>query len=422
MHPVSSRDRTPIADEAETAPVDRAGATREADVPTMSRTPATTLDETEVSRLIEELAREACRFRFDVAPNPCVGAAVLAHGKVLARGYHEWWGGPHAEVNALAAAEASGVPASEWDALVVTLEPCSSHGKTPPCVERILKSGVQRIIVAELDPDRRHQGIGLRILQEHGVRVELLDHTAPLSKVAPHFLAWTSRERLRRPHPWTIAKWAQTRSGQLVPPQGVGGGRWISGPEALQEVQVLRGRVDAIVTGVGTVLADDPRFTVRPPGDPSRPPLRVVLDSRLRTPADALLFRAPGPGEGGGPVHVLCVAGTDPIRHRALLASGAEVHELHAATDDGVSLRDVQAWLWDRGVRRVLLEAGPRLLTHYLTAGFVDQLRIYTGAVNGGQGPTMADRLMKLKLHDRLDREWGADAVLEAFVDPDRRP
>ncbi|MBK7876528.1 MAG: bifunctional diaminohydroxyphosphoribosylaminopyrimidine deaminase/5-amino-6-(5-phosphoribosylamino)uracil reductase RibD [Planctomycetes bacterium] len=388
----------------------------------MSRTPVPTLGETELARLIEELARESRRFRFEVAPNPCVGAAVLAHGQVLARGYHEAWGGPHAEVNAFAAAEATGVPASEWDALVITLEPCSTHGKTPPCVERILKSGVKHVIVAELDPDRRHQGIGLRILQEHGVKVELWERLAPLSKVAPHFLAWTSQERLRRPRPWTIAKWAQTRSGQLVPPQGVGGGRWISSHAALEEVQRLRGRVDAIVTGVGTILTDDPRFTVRPPGDPSHPPLRVVLDSRLRTPANATIFRPPGPGEGGGPVHILCVAGTDPIRHGALLASGALVHELHAATDDGVNLREVQEWLWDRGARRVLVEAGPRLLTHYITAGFVDQLRIYTGAVNGGQGPTMAQRLMTMKLHDRLDREWGADAVLEAFVDPDRRP
>jgi diaminohydroxyphosphoribosylaminopyrimidine deaminase/5-amino-6-(5-phosphoribosylamino)uracil reductase len=260
------------------------------------------------------------------------------------------------------------------------------------------------------------------MLQEQGIKVELWEGLAPLAAVAPHFLAWNAQERLRRPRPWTIAKWAQTRTGQLVPPQGVGGGRWISGPEALQEVQVLRGRVDAIVTGVGTVLVDDPRLTVRPPGDPSRPPLRIVLDSRLRTPPDARILRPPAAGEAGGPVHVLCVAGTDPIRHRALLDAGAEVHELHVATDDGVNLRDVQAFLWDRGVRRALLEAGPRLLSHYLSAQFVDQMRVYTGAVNGGQGPSMGEWLQRLKLEGRLDREWGTDAVLEAFVAPPPLP
>src|SRR5436190_717166 len=164
-----------------------------------------------------------------------------------------------------------------------TLEPCSSQGKTPPCVERILASGVRCVVVGALDPDPRHGGAGLSSLRERGVEVVLLEGASPLSAVAPHFNSWIDQERLRRPRPWTIAKWAQTRTGQLIPPSGVGGGRWISGPESLKEVQVLRGRVDAIVSGVGTVLADDPRFTVRPPGDPSRPPWKIVFDSYLRT-------------------------------------------------------------------------------------------------------------------------------------------
>lgn len=381
-----------------------------------------TLGEALVTSLMGELAREARAFRFEVAPNPCVGAAILAGESVVARGYHRVWGERHAEVDAFEAAAASGVPESEWDTLVVTLEPCSSHGKTPPCVERILKSGIRRVLVGELDPDRRHEGHGLRILQEHGVKVELYEGVAPLKTLAPHFIDWTGIDRLRRPRPWTIAKWAQTRTGQLIPPQGVGGGRWISGPEALREVQLLRSRVDAIVTGVGTVLADDPRFTVRPPGNLERAPQRVVLDSRLRTPPTATILRPAAQldptQERGGPVHLLCVAGPDPQRHRALLDTGANVHELHVALDDGVSLRDVQEWLWQQGVRRVVLESGARLLTHYMEAGFVDQLRIYTGAVNGGRGPTMAEWLQRLKLRDRLDRECASDAVLEAFVQP----
>jgi diaminohydroxyphosphoribosylaminopyrimidine deaminase / 5-amino-6-(5-phosphoribosylamino)uracil reductase len=296
------------------------------------------------------------------------------------------------------------------------LEPCSSSGKTPPCVERIVQSGVPRVVVGAIDPDPRHRGEGLRALQEAGIEVLLLEGAAPIEKVSPYFVGWNHIDRLRRPHPWTVAKWAQTRTGQLVPPSGIGGGRWISGPESLREVQVLRGRVDAIVTGVGTVLADDPRFSVRPPGDPSRPPMRVVLDSSLRTPPDATLFRAPGAGEGAGPVHILCVGGADATRHRALLDAGAHVTALHAATDDGVSLRDVQNWLWEQGLRRVLVEAGPRVLTHYLESGFVDQVRIYTGDVNGGRGPSMAEWLGRLKFRERLDREWGTDAVLEAFL------
>ena len=382
----------------------------------MARGIAETLDEARLRTLLAELGREAARFRFEVAPNPCVGAAVLAGGAVIARGFHEVWGEAHAEVRAFDAAEKTGIPRESWDALVVTLEPCSSQGKTPSCVERILESGVRCVVVGALDPDPRHRGAGLAILREKGVEVLLLEGASPLSTVAPHFLSWIDHERLRRPRPWTIAKWAQTRTGQLIPPSGVGGGRWISGPESLKEVQVLRGRVDAIVSGVGTVLADDPRFTVRPPGDLSKPPMRVILDSRLRTPPDAALLKKPGESESGGPVHLLCVGGADPERHRRLLEAGAQVHVLHVATDDGVSLRNVQEWLWNRGVRRALLEAGPRLLSHSLSSGFVDQVRVYTGVVNGGRGPSMAEWLGKLKFQERLDREWGTDSVLEGFL------
>lgn len=388
----------------------------EATLKTMTRGTAATLDETQLATLLRELGQAAGEFRFEVAPNPCVGAAVIANGVVIARAYHEVWGESHAEVRAVEAARATGVPASQWTTLVVTLEPCSSRGKTPPCVELICSTSIRHVVIGSLDPDSRHRGEGVRLLREAGVDVQLIEHGAPLSSTAPHFLAWTDTDRLRRPHPWTIAKWAQTRTGQLVPPADIGGGRWISGPEALREVQVLRGRVDAIVTGVGTVLADNPRFTVRPPGDPTSPPLRIVLDSWLRTSPDAQLFQSPGPGEGAGAVHVLCMGGADPTRHRALLDAGAQVHAFHVATDDGVSLRDTQTWMWDLGLRRVLLEAGPRLLTHYLQSGFVDQVRVYSAGVNGGRGPSMGTELAKLKLKGRLDREWGDDAVLEGFL------
>lgn len=374
------------------------------------------LDEGRVVRLLGELGREARARRFEVAPNPCVGAAVLAGGEEVARGFHERWGGPHAEVNALAAAERSGVPRSSWDALVVTLEPCSSRGKTGPCVDAILASGIRLVVVGALDPDLRHRGRGLELLREAGVEVVLLEGVARLDEVSPHFLAWTGRERLRRPRPWTIAKWAQTRTGQLRPPDEIGGGRWITGPAARAEVQVLRGRVDAIVTGVGTVLEDDPRFSVRPPGETQRPPLRVVVDSYLRTPPDAALFRAPlEAGEARGPVHVLALAGMDPKRARDLVEAGAEVHGLHSA-DERVSLRDVEDFLWERGARRVLLECGPTLLRAFLDRGAVDQVRVYTGAVNGGRGESMADWFSRARFLQRSDRECGDDSVLEAFL------
>ncbi len=384
----------------------------------MTRGIAETLDRAETQALLRDLGEEARRFRFDVAPNPCVGAAILSGARVIARGYHEVFGEGHAEVQAFEAAKASGVPQSEWDTLVVTLEPCSSHGKTPPCVDAILATGIRRVVVGSLDPDPRHRGRGLETLEAAGLDVSLITGASPVEKISPYFQHWTSYERLRRPRPWTIAKWAQTRTGQLTPPAEVGEGRWISCADSLAEVQILRGRVDAIITGVGTAIEDNPRFTVRPPGNVLRPPSRVVLDSYLKTKPNSKLFAPVPEGHGGGSVHMLCLPGPEGSRAQALADAGAQLHALSSNGKKQIALREVQEWLWRNGVRRVLLEAGPTLLMRYFQLGFIDQLRIYSGVINGGRGPSLGSTVAGLKLADRSDRECGEDSVLEAFVEP----
>lgn len=369
--------------------------------------------------ILRELGEAAQTSRFEVAPNPCVGAAVMSGRKVVGRGYHEFWGGPHAEVNALQAARESGVPQSEWDTLLVTLEPCSSVGKTPACVDAIKESGIGRVIVGDLDPDPRHKGKGLEILRDAGVEVLLDPVPSPLEVVSPHFLRWNAFARRRRPRPWTIAKWAQTLSGQLSPPSDVGEGRWISGSASLHEVHQLRASVDAIVTGVGTILHDNPRLTVRLPdaaGAEITAPARVVLDSWLRTPPDARLFDEPAEGEFGGPVHIMALPGSDPIRRRALDAAGAEVHASRGVNRQTLDLRDLWTWLSAQGFKRVMLECGPTLLLNVLESGFVDQLRVYTGDVRGGEGESLAPWLTSAQLEQRHHREAGGDAVLEAFL------
>lgn len=373
--------------------------------------------ETRLGELLVELGRAATSFRFRVAPNPCVGAAVLSDGVEIGRGFHEDWGGPHAEIRALEAAARSGIATARWDTLVVTLEPCCTFGKTPPCTEAILQAGIRRVVVGALDPDPRHRGRSLAGLHDAGLDVVVLSGHSPLERVAPHFRAWTAPDRLRRAYPWTLAKWAQTRTGQLSPPEDVGEGRWISGLLARAEVQTLRSRVDAIVTGVGTVLSDDPALSVRASGGLPRPPLRVVLDSRLRTPPMARLLQPlDDPAtEVAGPVHVLALPGPQPARHRALLEAGAEIHALRASDDGHLSLPEVQRWLWERGARRVLLEAGPRLIEAYFRAELIDQVAVYTGDVNGGRGPSLAPWLRAPHLSQVQHREIGEDAVLEAF-------
>ena len=153
----------------------------------------------------------------------------MAGGRVISRGYHEFWGGPHAEVNAIEVARASGVPMAEWDAMLVTLEPCSSEGKTPACVEAVLETGVKRVIIGCADPDPRHRGAAVALLEEAGVEVSLLDESALFEEENAAFCAWVDPSRELRPRPWVIAKWAQTRTGQLSPPEDVGEGQWISG-------------------------------------------------------------------------------------------------------------------------------------------------------------------------------------------------
>jgi|LWDU01.1.fsa_nt_gi diaminohydroxyphosphoribosylaminopyrimidine deaminase/5-amino-6-(5-phosphoribosylamino)uracil reductase len=374
------------------------------------------LDEALLSELLRELGREAKAFRFEVAPNPCVGAAALSGGRVLARGYHQSWGGVHAEVAALEAAHKAD-PKGKPDLLVVTLEPCSSEGKTGACTDAILAAKIPRVVVGELDPDPRHKGRGMEVLRAAGVEVFLLEGSAPLRDVSPQFLRWLQPERLRRPRPHLLAKWAQTRTGQLEPPEDIGDGRWISCEVSVQEVQRLRGKTDAILTGMGTVLADDPRLSVRAPGDPTHAPLRVVLDSYLRTPPEARLFDPVQSNEGLGELHILTIAGADAARWRALEKAGAQVHGLHGEGGDHVALAEALTWLWDRGVRRALLEAGPTLLQACLDRNFVDQVRIYTGEVSGGRGVSMGSWMQSAKLLERLDRESGQDAVIEAFLE-----
>lgn len=379
-----------------------------------------TLDPALARHILRELGEEARRFRFEVAPNPCVGAAVMSGARVVARGFHREWGGPHAEVDALARAAETDVPPTDWDTLLVTLEPCSSTGKTPPCVDALLAAGIRRVVVGALDPDPRHRGRGLELLEDAGVEVLVDPVASPLDVVAPHFLAWNDFERRRRPRPWTIAKWAQTLSGHLSPPEDVGEGRWISGPGSQLEVHRLRARVDAVVTGVGTVLQDDPRLTVRLPeafrSEADRAPDRVILDSWLRTPPEARLFEEPADGESGGQVHVIALPGPDPLRRRALEAAGAQVHGMRGMDRHLLDLRELWTWLHAQGYRRVLLEAGPTLLRNVLDKGFVDQIRVYTGDVRGGEGESLAPWFAGAILSERLDREVGRDAVLEAFL------
>ena len=302
----------------------------------------------------------ACRGFGHVEPNPQVGAVVVAaDGTTVGEGWHAIFGGPHAEVAALAAAG----PAARGATLYVTLEPCCHHGKTPPCTAAIIAAGIARVVVATHDPFPAVAGRGIAALLAAGIDVE----TGVLEADARRLIA-PFRKLVETGTPWVIAKWAMSLDGRLAAPPGAD--RWISAPESRAIVHALRGRIDAIAVGIGTVLADDPLLTARPPGP--RQPLRIVLDSAARLPLDAALVRT------AREVPVLVVAGpaADADRVAALRAAGCEVWQ--AAADSRVArLRELLVELGRRRLTNVMVEGGAAVLQTVFEAGAVDEIQAF---------------------------------------------
>jgi len=305
-------------------------------------------------RLALALARRAVG---RTSPNPPVGAVVVREGRVVGKGATAPPGGPHAEVTALAQAG----PLAQGADLFVTMEPCAHYGRTPPCVDAILSAGIARVHMALLDPNPRVAGRGLARLRSAGVACEVGEGAVEASRVMAGYLRWITSGL-----PFVIAKWAMSLDGKTA--TCTGDSRWISGEASLRAVHRLRAQVDAVMVGVGTVLADDPLLTARDEsGRPyPRQPLRVVVDSQGRTPPTARLFSQPGP-------LLLALADPPPDRLEALRRTGAEV--LLLPTEEGrVDLPALMRHLAERGVLTVLVEGGGTLLASLVEAGLVDRV------------------------------------------------
>ena len=297
-------------------------------------------------RMMARAIRLAERGRYRTRPNPAVGCVLVRRGSVIGEGSTQRAGGNHAEVEALAmAGDARGCTA------YVTLEPCAHHGRTGPCADALIAAGVERVVVAEEDPNPQGGG-GIRRLREAGIRVDLGVLREAARAVNPGFF-----KRHLTGLPLVRLKLAASLDGRTA--MASGESQWITGPEARADVQRLRGRSGAIVTGIETVLADDPALTVRDDAlDIPGQPLRVVLDSRLRTPATTLIFHASGGGND------------------ALEAAGAELVKLPASAG-GVDLLPVMSRLAEREINEVLVECGPRLAGALVEEGLVDELIVY---------------------------------------------
>jgi len=304
-----------------------------------------------------ELARQG---RGLVEPNPMVGAVVAdaAVPRYVGEGWHARYGGPHAEVVALARAGTQ----ARGGTLYVTLEPCCHHGKTPPCTDAILAAGIRRVVAATVDPHPLVGGKGLARLAAAGIAVETgLGEAAALALTGPY------RTLLLRRRPWVIAKWATGASGGLASPPGR---RWLSSAGSRALVHRLRGEVDAIVVGSGTALADDPLLTARPAGP--RTPLRVVLDGRGRLPLTSRLVAT----VAEAPVLVVTSAAADPAWVAALRAAGADVG-VGTTSSPGARLAEVLAELGRRRCTNVLMEGGAQLLHEAFEAGLVDEAWVF---------------------------------------------
>jgi diaminohydroxyphosphoribosylaminopyrimidine deaminase/5-amino-6-(5-phosphoribosylamino)uracil reductase len=297
-------------------------------------------------------------------PNPRVGCVIVHEGLTVGEGWHEWAGEAHAEIAALRAAGTRAAGATVY----VTLEPCSHHGRTPPCADALIAARVARVVFAVEDPNPRVSGRGALQLRAAGIVVEsgLMQREA-VELNAGFFM------RMRHGRPWVRVKLAMSLDGRTALANGRS--QWLTGEAAREDVQHWRARSSAVLTGIGTVLADDPQLTVRLPAARPRPPLRVVLDSELRLSPAARLFA------GDGAVWVFTTS-RDAGRRASLEASGARIEPLEiedgvAGAAHGVPLRAVLARLAQAQINEVQVEAGATLGGALLREQLVDEMLLY---------------------------------------------
>jgi len=301
-----------------------------------------------------------------VSPNPMVGAVVARAGRIIAEGWHREFGASHAEIDAIKRASSSVRGAT----LYVTLEPCCHWGKTPPCVDALVKQGIKRVVIGTLDPNPLVDGKGAQILKDHGivVTVGILEQEA---RALNEVYFYHTRTGL----PFVTVKYAQSLDGRIATSRG--DSHWISSEASRKFAHRLRAQHDAIMVGIGTVLADDPQLTVRLVK--GRNPLRICLDSTLRIPLNAQVLRDDGK---------TLIATTENTREKieALQKQGKEVLVAQRDRDGRVELVSVMKQLAERGISSLLVEGGKEVITSLLKEGVVNRMVIITAPLVLGKG------------------------------------
>jgi diaminohydroxyphosphoribosylaminopyrimidine deaminase/5-amino-6-(5-phosphoribosylamino)uracil reductase len=339
------------------------------------------------------------------SPNPMVGAVIVKNNRIIGQGYHHHYGGKHAEINAIenAREDISGAT------MYVTLEPCCHYGKTPPCVEAIIKSGIGKVVIGTLDPYPSMSGRSVEILNQHGIetRVGVLEEECRSLNEA--YLKYITSGL-----PLVTVKFAQTLDGRIA--TSTGSSQWISSSASRRLAHKLRTYNDAVMVGAGTILTDNPQLTVRLVR--GRNPTRIVLDSRLRIPLEAEVLTE----QESAPTIMVTTAGADEKKLAALRRMGIEVLVAHEDERGEVDLNHLLEMLGKRGISSVLVEGGAETITSLLRLNLVDRLTVIVAPKIMGKGIeavgelTITDVSQTLKLSFRRTYRMGEDLIIEARV------
>ncbi len=341
-------------------------------------------------------------------PNPLVGAVVVREGQVVGEGYHARAGAPHAEVMALQAAgeEARGAT------LYVNLEPCCHYGRTPPCTEAVVQSGITDVYVAIPDPNPQVGGRGIQRLQEAGVRVRLGLLAAEATRLNEYFLKYIQTGR-----PFVLLKMAMSLDGKIA--TRTRESQWITGEEARRRVQELRNEVDAVLVGIDTVLADDPQLTVRLPGLDDRQPLRVVVDSAARLPLHARIIAPTTAGQ----TLLFTGAAASPEKVQALRAHGVEVITLEDVSSR-IPLGPVMDTLGKREIMSLMIEGGAEVAAAAVEEGLVDKVVFFVAPrlIGGRDAPSLlggrgvASLSQAWRVHRLEIERLGSDLLISGYL------
>jgi diaminohydroxyphosphoribosylaminopyrimidine deaminase / 5-amino-6-(5-phosphoribosylamino)uracil reductase len=364
-------------------------------------TPAHPEDQSHMWRCLELAERGAG----SVSPNPMVGSVIVHDGRVVGEGWHRQYGGPHAEVNAIASVEDEAL--LRQSTLYVNLEPCSHYGKTPPCADLIVEKRIPRVVVGCLDPHEKVAGKGIAKLRDAGIEVTVGVLEAESERLNEAFM--TSH---RKGRPFVALKTAETLDGRIA--TSLGASKWITGEASRREVHRLRSVYDAVLCGASTVMSDDAELTVRHCA--GRQPLRVLLDRRLQVSVEARIFN--------GEAKTLVFALRDEAE--SALVSQLEARGVEVATvcesGGGLDLAEVFAELHRRSVLSVMVEGGGRLSASMIRAGFVDKYYVFIAPkLFGGDGLASFGALDVARPDDAVKlsfagiRQFGEDILLEAY-------